>query len=60
MSDELLRLIEAARTRGMSPEEREEQVRNFAAGNVGMENGRVTRAVVDAAAAARMHAPNVR
>lgn len=34
----------------MSAAEREEQTRNFAAGNVGLENERVTRAVVDQAA----------
>ena len=34
----------------MTADEREEQLRNFAAGNVGLENERVTRAVVDEAA----------
>lgn len=34
----------------MTAAEREEQTRNFAAGNVGLENERVTRAVVDQAA----------
>ena len=34
----------------MTSGEREEQHRNFAAGNVGLENERVTRAVVDEAA----------
>ena len=34
----------------MTPDEREEQLRNFAAGNVGIENARVTRAVIDEAA----------
>jgi hypothetical protein len=33
----------------MTEMEREEQIRNFAAGNVGMENPIVTRAVVDEA-----------
>lgn len=55
MSDELKRLIEQARTRPpMTPAEREEQIRNFAAGNVGLENVRVTREVVDRAEAARL------
>lgn len=51
MSEELRRLVEEARRRPpMTDEEREEQIRNFAAGNVGIENPRVTRAVVDEAA----------
>jgi hypothetical protein len=53
MPPELLKLIEAAKARPpMTAAEREEQARNFAAGNVGLENPRVTRAVVDAVAAA--------
>jgi hypothetical protein len=51
MSEELRKLIEAARARPrMSAVAREEQTRNFAAGNVGLENARVTRVVVDEAA----------
>ena len=50
MTDELKTLVEAARTREMSAEEREEQLRNFAAGNAGIENPLVTRAVIDDAA----------
>ena len=54
MTTELQRLIEAARQRPrMTAAEREEQTRNFAAGNVGLEDERVTRAVVDQAEAAR-------
>jgi hypothetical protein len=34
----------------MTPSEREEQRRNFVVGNVGLENPRGTRAVVDEAA----------
>ncbi len=52
---ELRKLIEAARARPpMTAAEREEQIRNFAAGNVGLENERVTREVVDLAEAERL------
>lgn len=50
MSDQLKKAVELARARTMTSAEREEQLRNFAAGNVGLENERVTRAVVDEAA----------
>ena len=50
MTEQLKKLVELARARQMTPAEREEQLRNFAAGNVGLENERVTRAVVDEAA----------
>jgi hypothetical protein len=50
MSSELRKLVDAARAHRMTPAEREDQLRNFAAGNVGLENARVTRAVVDEAA----------
>ena len=45
-------VIRAAReqSRTMTPQDREEQTRNFAAGNVGIEDPRVTREVVDRAA----------
>ena len=57
MTTELEQLIQAARLRPrMTASEREEQTRNFAAGNVGLENERVTRAVVDQAASAARHA----
>jgi hypothetical protein len=50
MTEELEKLLAAARARPrMTTAEREEQTRNFAAGNVGLENERVTRAVVDEA-----------
>jgi hypothetical protein len=46
-------LVEQARerARAMSPADREEQVRNFASGNVGLEDARVTRATVERVAA---------
>jgi len=48
MTDELAALIERARRLPpMTAEEQEEQARSFAAGNVGFENPRVTRALVD-------------
>lgn len=50
VTEQLKKAVELARTRTMTSEEREEQLRNFAAGNVGLENERVTRAVVDEAA----------
>jgi hypothetical protein len=50
VTDELRKILEEARRRPMTADEREEQLRNFAAGNVGLENERVTRAVVDEAA----------
>ena len=50
MTEQLHKLVELARSQPMTPEEREEQLRNFVAGNVGLENARVTRAVVDEAA----------
>lgn len=50
MTPELLLLLERTALRPMTDEEREEQIRNFAAGNVGMENPRVTRERIDRAA----------
>lgn len=51
MSEELKRLLAEVRLRPrMTDEERENQARDFAAGNVGIEEPRVTRAVVDEAA----------
>jgi len=48
-------LIQSARerSRAMTPRDYEEQARNFAAGNVGLEDPRVTREVVDRAAMRR-------
>lgn len=42
-------LIEQARERArrMTAADREEQIRNFAAGNVGIEDARITRATVE-------------
>lgn len=50
MSEHLEKLIEAARKREMSQAEKEAQRRSFAYGNAHIENGRVTRAMVDKAA----------
>lgn len=50
MSDELSRLLEAAKKHEMSPAEQEEQRRSFAYGNANLENERVTRDTVDKAA----------
>lgn len=50
MTEELAKALERARGRVMTPEEREEQQRNFAAGNLGIENPRVTREMIDEAA----------
>lgn len=47
MSDELLTLIEKARSVKMTSEQREEQRRSFAYGNAKIENDRITRATVD-------------
>ncbi len=47
MSDELLTLIEAARSVKMTVEQREEQRRSFAYGNSKIENDRITRETVD-------------
>jgi hypothetical protein len=42
MTDQLNRLIEAARRRPFPPEEREAQRRSFAYGNAKIENDRIT------------------
>lgn len=47
---EVERAIEAARNHVMSAEEREEQRRSFAYGNVALHNPAVTREVIDRAA----------
>ena len=47
MSDHLQMLIEAARSRTMSAEEREAQRRSFAYGNTKIENDRITREMID-------------
>jgi hypothetical protein len=47
MSSHLQMLIEAARTRSMSADERQAQRRSFAYGNTKIENDRVTREMVD-------------
>lgn len=48
MTRELARLIRESRP--MTESEREEQSRNFVVGNIGLENPRVTREIVDIAA----------
>jgi hypothetical protein len=58
MTAELERLVAVARQLPrMTAAEREEQTRNFAAGNAGLENERVTRAVVDEAARRQKRIP---
>lgn len=47
MSDELERLLEAARYRPLTAAEQEEQRRSFAYGNANIENDHVTRETVD-------------
>jgi len=47
MSDELERLLEAARYRPLTPSEQEKQRRSFAYGNANIENDRVTRETID-------------
>jgi hypothetical protein len=47
MSEELERLLEAARRRHLTAEESEEQRRSFAYGTAKIENDRVTREIVD-------------
>jgi hypothetical protein len=50
MSEDLQKLIDAARGRSMSDAEKEAQRRSFAFGNANIENERVTREMVDRAA----------
>lgn len=50
MSDELQKLIDASRGRTMSDAEKEAQRQSFAYGNAHIENVRVTREMVAAAA----------
>jgi hypothetical protein len=58
VTEELARLLAEAKARPhMTAREREEQTRNFAAGNVGLENERVTRAVIDRVAEAARRRP---
>ena len=46
----LQHLLDEARTRVMTPEEKEEQRRSFAYGNTAIENPRITREMIDGAA----------
>jgi hypothetical protein len=50
MSEHLQKLIDASRGRTMSDAEKEAQRRSFAYGNAHIENGRVTREMVNKAA----------
>jgi hypothetical protein len=50
MSKDLEKLIDAARGKTMSNDEKEAQRRSFAYGNAHIENDRVTRQMVDEAA----------
>ena len=50
MSEDLQKLIDAARGKAMSEAEKEAQRRSFAYGNAHIENDRVTWAMVDEAA----------
>jgi hypothetical protein len=47
MSEDLQRLLDAARKRNFTVEEKEEHRRSFAYGNTNIENSRVTRAIID-------------
>lgn len=47
MNERLKELIEGARGARPTPEEKEEQRRSFASGNVGLANPLVTRELVD-------------
>ena len=47
MSDQLQILIDAARSRSISDDERQAQRRSFAYGNTKIENDRITREMVD-------------
>jgi hypothetical protein len=50
MPTELEKMLEAARAKPMTADEREDQRRSFAYGNAHIENARVTREMVDDAA----------
>lgn len=47
MSEDLEKLLAAAKSRPLSDSEREEQRRSFAFGNANIENDRVTRETID-------------
>ncbi|MBX9728037.1 MAG: hypothetical protein K2X31_03925 [Sphingopyxis sp.] len=50
MSDSIKQLIERARTVQMNPQTQEAQRQSFAYGNANIENARITKAMVEAAA----------
>lgn len=47
MTDELKKLVDAARAIPMTAQEKEQQRRSFAYGNTKIENPRITRGMVD-------------
>lgn len=55
MTDGIKNLIERASKISMSPADKEAQRRSFAYGNANIENERVTRAMIDAAAEKLSH-----
>jgi hypothetical protein len=60
MTDELEKLLEAARYRPLTPSEQEQQRRSFAYGNANIENARVTRETIDEQAEELKDKPNDR
>jgi hypothetical protein len=58
MSNELKRLLEAAKLHQFTPADKEEHRRSFAFGNTGIENDRITRELVDREAE-KLHASAV-
>jgi hypothetical protein len=52
MNEHLHNLLESAKNFVLTPEEKEQQRRSFAYGNVAIENPRITREMVDRAAEA--------
>lgn len=50
MTEDIEKLIEAARTIPVTPEQREEHRRSFAFGNAAIENALVTREMIDSEA----------
>ena len=47
MTDDLKKLLEAAKTAESTPAQRERQRRSFAYGNTAFENDRITREMID-------------
>lgn len=55
MTDDLKKMLDAAKNAPMSNEDQEEQRRSFAYGNAHIENDRVTREMVNEAASRIVH-----